>query len=222
MATPFIPTGINPPDQGGYQYKPGQSFIEVELDGGAPRMRRDKVGMCHYVMCRFSCTESQYTRLMAFFRESLEDCTLQFRMGLKIDTHHVITYKCQVTGEPPFLAENQGLLHVVQGQFKVFPNPILAAAVQLKNVTVPQFVAVGVQKATQFPVGRTVQIVGSSAVVSGIAVNLDGFYTISGAPSDTIREITVPGPLAAAWAVLATVPGQTTLISGGAVVLMPE
>ena len=221
MATPILPVGINPPDQVGYQYKPGQSFIEVELDGGAPRMRRDKVGMCHYVTCKFSCTEEQYTRLMAFFRESLEDCTLQFRMPLKIDTHHVISYKCQITGEPPSLVENAGLLHVVQAQLKVFPNPILAAAVQLQNITVPEFEAIGVQKATQFPVGRTVQIVGSSAVVSGIAVNLDGFYVISGAPSDTLRQITVPGPLAAAWATLATVPGQTTLLRGGAVVLMP-
>jgi hypothetical protein len=223
MATAFMLSDINPPDQGGYQYKPGQTFIEVELDGGEPRLRRDKVGMCSYVTCRFSCTAEQYTRLMAFFRERLEDCTLQFRMGLKTDTSQVVTHKCQVTGEPPFLAETVGLLHVVQATLKVFPNPILAASVQLRNVTVPQFAATGSTNASRFPVGRDVLIVGSSQEVSGVPINLDGFYAISGASSSTVREITVPAPLAAAWAALASTPGQLyTLTNGGAVILMPQ
>jgi hypothetical protein len=223
MATAFIPADIPPPDQGSYQYKPGKSFIEVELDGGSPRLRRDKIGMCHYLTCKFSCTPPQYTRLMAFFRERLEDHTQQFRIPLKIDVAEVVSYRCQITGEPPFLAENQGLLHVVQASLKVFPNPILAASVQLKNAGTPQFVATGSTDASLFPVGRSVQIVSSAQTVTGVPIALDGFYTISGAPSATIREITVPAPMTAAWAaLLGTVPQAYTLTNGGAVILMPE
>jgi len=180
MASPVLDAFINPPDQDGYQYQPGKTFVEVELEGGLPFLRTVVLGKVHYVTCKFSCNPQQYQRLMAFFRERIEGHTKVFIMNLLIDTPAILPYRCQITGDPPALVSNQGQLHIVQAKLAVLPNPIKGFTIVLNNVSSPRVIDAGTVDYAgdlgQFPVGRSVILTGTKQVVGGVEINLDSPY----------------------------------------------
>lgn len=235
MATPFLDTTINPPDQEGYQYQPGKTFVEVMLEGGQPFMRKNYLGMVHYVTCKFSCTPPQYQRLMAFFRERIEGHTKIFRMNLLIDCPAILPYRCQITGDPPSLVANQGLLHVVQARLAVLPNPIKGFSLFLNNVTTPRIIDAGTSdyagELDQFPVGRDIILTGTRQTVDGVDINLDSpfnsttrtytGYTLLAAPDAFTRTLTNAAVINPAWTALAATASKQYQTTFGSAVLVP-
>lgn len=234
MATPFLDTFVNPPDQDGYGYNPGRSFVEVMLEGGQARMRRDVLGMVHYVTCKFSCNPQQYTHLMGFFRERIEGHTKIFRINLLIDVPAIVPYRAQITGDPPSLVSVQGLLHIVQARFAVLPNPIKGFSLFLNNSSTPIMVDAGTAdyagELDQFPVGRSVILTGTRQVVDGVEINLDSPYnsssrlytpyTMNTAPNAFTRTLLNAATINPGWTALAaTIPQQYNPLSGAAILV---
>ena len=225
MASPILDATINPPDQEGYNYNPGKTYVEVQLEGGQPRIRKDVLGMVHIVQCTFSCNPLQYTRLMGFFRERIQSHTKIFVMNLLIDTPAILPYRCQITGDPPSLKQNYGQLHVVRATLAVLPNPIKSFTIILNNVSSARIIDAGTidypGNMSQFPVGREVILTGTSQIVNGALLNLDGRYTMDSAPDGTSRTLLNAATINPGWTALNAGPVQSYNPLGGAAVLVP-
>lgn len=235
MATPFLDVLINPPDQDGYQYQPGQTFVEIQLEGGQPLLRKNYLGMVHYVTCKFSCTPQQYQRLMGFFRERIESQSKIFRMNLLIDTPAILPYRCQITGSPPSLMNVQGLLHIVQAKLAVLPNPIKGFTLFLNNVSTPRIIDAGsadyAAELDQFPVGRDIILTGTRQTVDGVDINLDSPYDVASrsytpynilaAPSVSTRTLLNAAIINPAWTALHATASQQYQTLYGSAVLVP-
>lgn len=221
MATPIIDSTINPPDQSGYQYKPGELIVRQQLEGGGPRLRRDQLGASFYVTCKYTCTQKQFVQLMGFFRERIQGYVRQFRANLMIDTPFVMPYLCTLQEEPTF-TENEGLSYTVTVKYDVIPNPIKSYTLFLNNVSSPRIIDAGTVdysgELLEFPVGRTVKLVGTSDVVSGVTINLDGEYVILAAPDAFTRTLTNAAIINPNWTLLS---GTSYHPSAGAAVLLP-
>lgn len=225
MATPIIDSTINPPDQSGYQYKPGQMIVRQELEGGAPRLRRDQLGVCFYLNCRYTCTQQQFVQLMGFFRERIQGYVKQFRANLMIDTPYVLPYLCTLVEEPQFV-ENEGLLYAISVKYDVIPNPIRSYTLILNNVSSPCIIDAGTidysGDLSEFPVGRTVKLVGTKDVVDGVTIDLDGEYVIAAAPDAVTRTLTNAAIINPAWTTLNSTVSQQYHPTGGAAILLPQ
>lgn len=224
MATPIIDSTINPPDQSGYQYKPGETIIRQQLEGGAPRIRRDQLGAAFYITCRYTCTQQQFVQLMGFFRERIQSYTRQFRAYLMIDTPFVLPYLCTLQEEPQF-TENEGLLYAVSVKYDVIPNPIKSYTLILNNVSSPRIIDAGTADysgdLSEFPTGRTVKLVGTRQLVSGVDINLDGEYNMDTAPDSSSRTLQNAAIINPAWTTLNATSPQNYHPSGGAAILLP-
>lgn len=225
MATPQIdPTRVIPPNQSGYQYNPGKQIIVEQLEGGAPRTRRDQVGAAHYVTCAFSCKPDQYQYLTGFFREQMNSYADPFRLSLVLDVPYLVPYICNLLEEPQ-LSQIEGLLYVVSVKLSVTPNPIRSFSVRFKNVSTPQFVDSGTAQysgdLSEFPTSRNVMIVGSRQLVNGVDINLDGTYAVDGAPDQFTRNMSGAAGVNPAWTTLNGTALQETTQNNGAVILLP-
>lgn len=225
MATPIIDnTRVIPPNQSGYQYNPGKQIVVEQLEGGAPRTRRDQLGAAHYITCTWSCTPAQYQYLTGFFRELMNGYADQFRVPLVLDVPFLVPYLCQLLEEPQ-LSSIEGLLYSVSAKLSVLHNPIRSFSVRFDNIALPRFVDSGTTQyagdLSEFPTSRNVQICGSRQLVNGVDINLDGVYSVTGAPNVQTREMSGAAGVNAAWTTLNGTALQTTVVNNGAVILLP-
>lgn len=114
---------ILPPDQASYGVSYGNELVAVALDGGAMRVRRDKVDVPHLVDVQWSLDEADYVYLMAFYRSATNYGALPFLIDLLIDGAVLIEYTCKLIPGSLQLAEQRGLLYVVTAQLEVQTNP---------------------------------------------------------------------------------------------------
>jgi len=55
------------PERNGYTYKPGNSIVTIELEGGLSRSRVDQVNSASYVDCQWVLNREQYEYFRAFY-----------------------------------------------------------------------------------------------------------------------------------------------------------
>lgn len=225
MATIIIDdTRVIPPNQAAYGYKPGKQIVVEQLDGGAPRTRRDQLGAANYITCTWSCTPDQYQYLTGFFREMLNGYADYFRVKLVLDVPFLVPYVCQLLEEPE-LSQIEGLLYSVSAKLAVLPNPIRSFSVRFNNATLPRFIDTGTTQyagnLSEFPIGRNVQICGSRQLVNGVDINLDGVYAVTTAVNVFTREMAGAAGVNAAWTTLNGTAAQETANGRGAVILLP-
>src|SRR5690242_15106844 len=81
------------PNSDGYAIKEGNEVISVELDGGGPRMRRDKIGAVAVANVKWDCHQARYDYLKAFHRTATAKGSLPFNIDLVLDNSVPTTYK---------------------------------------------------------------------------------------------------------------------------------
>lgn len=228
MATPLFPSTILPPSQSGYSVKKPNEFVQVDLDGGESRTRRDKIGAPYIVQCQWELTPKQYTTLSGFFRDRLQSGTRIFRIPLKIDVPALVEYRARFLGEPEELAANEGLLHVVRATLEVIPNPIVSFNLSCQSVSDDRVIAGNNPdfnpNMDQFPIGRQVLLTGCEGTVSGVFLNVDGTYVIATKPSASIITLTNADAINSGWTTLNGTAAQILFPqeNAGACILLPQ
>lgn len=228
MATPLIPSSIIPPSQDGYSVEQGSEFVQVELEGGESRTRRDKIGATNVVKCQWELTPKQYAALWGFFNNRLQSGVRVFRIPLLIDAPVRIPYRARLLGKPQELGQTEGLLHVVRATLEVIPNPIVSFNLFCQAVSDFRVVATNnpdfSPTVDQFPIGRQVQLNNCEATVDGVFINLDGIYTITSKPNNATLEFAGAAGVNPGWTTLNGTSTQAffPLENAGTCILLPE
>lgn len=228
MATPLFPSTIIPPSQAGYRVKKPTEFIQVELEGGEARTRRDKIGATYTVDCQWELTSKQYTALTGFFRDRLQSGVRIFRIPLLIDVPVLVNYRARLLGEAEELGQTEGLLQVVRAKLEVIPNPIVSFNLFLQSVSDDRVVATNNPdfnpNMDQFPIGRQVLLTACEGTASGTFINLDGTYTIASKPNSATITLQNASSVNAGWTTLNGTVAQGFFAdqNAGACILLPE
>jgi hypothetical protein len=229
MATPLWPSDFPAPEQDGYRVNRGVDTVSVRLPGGPARVRRDALATPHEVTVTFLCFHDDYTGVIGFLRERSISRTKFFRLPLLIDVPVVVPYLVRQLDEPEVLQSTRGLSFEVSVTLEVLPNPIFSSTLFLQSVSDDR---IGVANTAdgyspnleEFPVGRSVLLTGCRGTVGSTPLDLDGTYTILGAPSPEARTLTNASSVNAGWATLAATTPFLVFPAkqGGAAILLPE
>jgi hypothetical protein len=98
------------------------SVISVELAGGAPRSRLDKVGGYYRVGCQWVLTPDDYTYIQNFYRVTTKQGSMPFIIELIIEDSSVRPYKAYFVANSLKLTEQRGLRYVVTAELRVAPG----------------------------------------------------------------------------------------------------
>lgn len=228
MATPLFPVTVIPPSQQAYSVKQGTEFIQVELEGGESRTRRDKIGATNTVRCQWELTPKEYAAVWNFFNNRLQGGVRVFRIPLLIDAPVRVLYRARILGEMQELGQTEGLLHVIRATLEVIPNPIISFNVFCQAVSDFRVVATNnvdfAPTVDQFPIGRQVQMNNCENTVNDIFINLDGTYTITSKPNNATLEFAGAASVNPAWTTLngTAIQGFFPLQNAGTCILLPE
>ena len=108
--------------EGRYAVRHGNEFLRVELDGGMPRYRRDKIGTSSRVDVQWACNLLQYQYLEAFYRTVVKNGSDPFLVDLILDNPVTKTYEAHFVPGTYGLATVTGLRRVVSAQLDVKPQ----------------------------------------------------------------------------------------------------
>lgn len=228
MATPLFPATVIPPSQQGYSAEQGNEFIQVELDGGESRTRRDKIGATHTVRCQWELTPKEYAAVWNFFSNRLQSGVRVFRIPLLIDAPVRVEYRARLLGKPQELGQTEGLLHVIRATLEVIPNPIISFNLFCQAVSDFRVVATNnpdfSPTVDQFPIGRQIQLNNCENTVNGVFINLDGTYTITSKPNNATLVMSGAAGVNPAWNTLNGTVAQSLFAANnaGTCILLPE
>jgi hypothetical protein len=112
------------PDSDGYSSTDGTEVLRTELDGGAGRYRRDKLGANKMVNVRWTLDPYQYMYWRAFYNTTTKKGTLPFLLDLvSEDGSGPTEHTCQFMPGSVTLPSQQGLTYVQQATLEVTPLP---------------------------------------------------------------------------------------------------
>jgi hypothetical protein len=112
------------PDSNGYTAVAGNSNVAIQLDGGAPRVRADKVGMVSVVDVQWSLNPTTFDYMCAFFRTGTNSGASPFQIELVgIDGSTPALYTAQFVPGTFQLKSQSGLTYVIGAQLWVAPQP---------------------------------------------------------------------------------------------------
>lgn len=223
------PSFLPLPEHDAYTVKRGKNRVTVRLPGGPARTRQVSLGESHEVTVSWVCDETEYTGLIGFLRERCQERTDFFRMPLVVDTTVPVNHLCRPFDEPEGLELVKGLIYEVRVRLEVIPNPIRSSTLLLQNVSEPRVTANNTAQGyaptmAEFPDGRQVLLVGCRGTSSGVALDLDGTFTILSHPTPESIELQNAAAINPDWGVLNTTASQALSPDkqGGAVILLPE
>lgn len=229
MATDVWPSFLPTPEQDGYRVSRVKDTVFTRLDGGPSRVRLDSLGTPHEVDVTWFCDETEYTGLIGFLRERAIYRTRYFRMPLILDVPVAVNYLCRLLDAPEALESTRGLSFIVRATLEVLPNPIRSATLLLQNVADARVVvgntATGYSPdMAEFPDGRQVLLTGCSGTSNGVALNLDGTYTIASHPTPESISLSSAASVNSDWTALNGTASQSISPEkqGGACILLPE
>lgn len=111
------------PDRAGYNFKYGPVPKMVELDGGAPRMRSDYVGINTQISVKWLLNQTQYDYIMAFYRAGTGNGSQPFKIDLILEGSAVAEYIARFAPKSFGLTEQLGGIYAVEAQLYVEGNP---------------------------------------------------------------------------------------------------
>lgn len=121
-----------PAEQDNYSAMPSATAaIAIELDGGAPRVRRDKLGSAYTITVQWSVGPDDFNYLMAFWRTGTAEGSLPFLIDLLIDEAETGEYQATFVPGTFKLYSKSGLTYVLQASLSVIPNAIVEADDQI-------------------------------------------------------------------------------------------
>jgi hypothetical protein len=116
-----LPKLLLSPTIQGYGYSPQNEVISIQLDGGSPRKRRDKIGAYGSVNCNFILSSTQYRYFMAFYRTKIKSGALPFRMDIKTDDAELLEHECFIKDDSVKLTSARGDLFFLSLNLEVKP-----------------------------------------------------------------------------------------------------
>lgn len=122
-----MPVLALPPDSQGFSDQPNDGIVEIQLDGGAPRQRADKLGNLDVVSVRWSVGPNGYNYLRAFYRSVMQppNGPAPFILKMPIDKADANEeHQCMFQANSFKLASQQGLQWVVQATLYVLPSVV--------------------------------------------------------------------------------------------------
>lgn len=105
----------------GYSYSPKNEVVSIDLDGGSPRKRRDKIGVYGAVNCQFILTSNQYRYFMAFYRTKIKSGSLSFTIDLKTEDAFLIEHEAFIRNDSLKLTQQKGDLFYISLSLEVKP-----------------------------------------------------------------------------------------------------
>lgn len=118
-----LPKLLLTPQRDNYSWTPGVTNIYVELDGGAPRVRADKIGANATVSVSWILSNADYNYLMAFYRTAVGAGSLPFTIDLIYDTAELVEYEARFIENGPKLTGESGQIFFVSAQLSITPLP---------------------------------------------------------------------------------------------------
>ena len=110
------------PSRASYSVEDGLDFIEVELEGGAPRFRRDKIGSAKRVSCQWELNESEKRYWDAFYETGLNAGADWFTIDLIIDDYDLEEFEAHFASDSRVFDGQEGKMYTVQADLFVIPN----------------------------------------------------------------------------------------------------
>lgn len=110
-----------PPDQAGYSAKPGLEVLSAQLDGGAPRYRRDVIGATARVTLQWTLVASALQYLQAFYRTGVSRGADWFLIDLILDGAAMAEYQAHFVPGSFEIKSRQGRGFVVGAELDVVP-----------------------------------------------------------------------------------------------------
>jgi hypothetical protein len=110
------------PDQARYSEDQGMTNIEVKLDGGFSRVRKDLENAAHIVNVQWSLNLQQYKYMGAFYRKGTEFGTKPFLIDLWMDYCEIEEYEARIINNSWKLASQSGERFIIQAKLEVIPQ----------------------------------------------------------------------------------------------------
>lgn len=112
------------PDSAGYSASDPSEVIQVQLDGGSARYRRDKFDSSSAVSVTWTFNQGEYRYFRAFYRALLGRGALPFLIDLVIDQAELQEYTAHFVPGSVALTQQSGLTYVVKADLEVDSLPI--------------------------------------------------------------------------------------------------
>ena len=110
-------------NQSGYSAKYPTGIKQDLLDGGAPRSRRTTRNQYRTVNVNWTCKDSDFQYLLAFYEVWTRNPNQPFYTMLVVDSPELKAYKCQFAADSFSLDGTIGVLHRVSAQ--VYAKPVI-------------------------------------------------------------------------------------------------
>jgi hypothetical protein len=111
-----------PPDQDGYNVTDGPETISVDLDGGAPFVRRDQLGTYATVICQWTLGPVEFAAVRTFYKTTTVSGSLPFLIDLIVDSPALTRHKAYFKPSTFKLNSQSGLTYVVGATLLVNPT----------------------------------------------------------------------------------------------------
>jgi|GEM_PF-5648579 len=105
----------------GYSYAPKDEVVSIDLDGGAPRKRLDKLGSYGDVNCQFILDGDQYRYFMAFYRTRIKSGALPFTIDLKTEDAFLVEHEALIKKNSLKLTQHKANLFYISLGLEVKP-----------------------------------------------------------------------------------------------------
>jgi hypothetical protein len=114
-----------PPNVDGYGHQQNAESLSAELDGGAPKVRRDIIGAAFLLDLSWVLDREGYTYARAFYRTATDHGSLPFTIDLIIEEDGLVEYEARFVPGSWKLSGQRGLSYSVTAQVWVSPpiNP---------------------------------------------------------------------------------------------------
>lgn len=112
-------TFLIPPENSSYSLAQNVESLSEELDGGAPKIRRDIIGAAFKVDVSWIFNPEEYEYARAFYRTATDHGSLPFDIGLIIDEPSLVIYEARFVPGTWRLNSQKGLSYSVSAQLSV-------------------------------------------------------------------------------------------------------
>ncbi len=193
------------PEQAGYGVAHPNQVIAVELDGGAPRLRADRIRASGSVSAAWLLSAVEYTQFMQFIRDSTLRGALPFLVDLVTDDHLLARHRATLTPGSLRTSRVNGLTYEVTAELR--PEQLISWVGSF-FATAPNVVA------TATPVSLN-GVLANPAVVQVLGLSpggldLDGIYGISSFPTGNSIALVSPAGVNPNWS---SVVGTTATVA---------
>jgi hypothetical protein len=195
------------PEQASYGVAHPDQVISVELDGGSPRLRADRLNAAGAVSASWLLERAEYTEFLYFFRKTLERGSLPFRVDMILDLHLLTRYRCTLVPGSLRTTMVAGLTYRVTAELRVEQ---LVMETNFMDFLDPDGIHsfLGSVFDEILVAGDQIQLVGAQVPAgAGPALNLDGFYEVATVVDAQNITLDTPSSINSDWSLIASWPG---------------